>query len=143
VSTIHPAGVTVTAFEDGDIDPDQFDHEAHIYAAWLYVRAFPAGDAADRFVAALKRLTLKLGIPGKYHDTITRFFLALIAERRERAPDADWTEFRNANRDLFDRSANVLTRYYSPGRLDTEAAKRSFVLPDRSPGTGEALRTAR
>ena len=127
------ADVTVEAFERGDVDPEQFDHEAHIRAAWLYLDAYPEDVAGERFAAALKRLTVKLGIPGKYHETITRFYLAIIAERRRSNGGSDWAAFRSANGDLFGRSNNVLSRYYSPARLASDAARRSFVLPDRLP----------
>ena len=132
----YPPGISVAAFERGDIDPERFDHEAHLYAAWLYLDAF-SDEACERFVAALKRLTIKLGVPGMYHDTITRFYMALLAERRQQSPSSDWQAFREANRDLFDRSENVLARYYSAARLASKAARRSFVLPDKLP----AIRT--
>ena len=134
MSTRAEPDLTVAAFERGDIDAERFDHEAHLYAAWLYLDAFP-GEASERFVAALKRLTVKLGVPGKYHDTITRFYLAVMAERRQQAPGSDWPAFRRANRDLFDRSDNVLSRYYSGDRLASELARESFVLPDQVPGS--------
>ncbi len=122
--------ITVEAFEDGDIDPERFDHAAHLYTAWLYLEAYPE-EASDRFVAALKRLTVKLGAPDKYHDTITRFYLAMLAERREQSPDSDWQVFRRNNRDLFDRSSDILARHYSAARLGSDAARRTFLLPDR------------
>jgi hypothetical protein len=36
---------TIDAFERGEIDPEAFDHEAHVYMAWLYLERFalPAG----------------------------------------------------------------------------------------------------
>ena len=137
------AGVTVAAMEGGTIDADRFDHEAHVYAAWLFVNEYGPGDAADRFARALKRLTTKLGDPGKYHDTITRFYVALIAERQHRRPGADWPSFKAANGDLFGRSGNVLSRYYSRERLASDEARRAFLLPDRLPDVEAGLRTAR
>jgi hypothetical protein len=125
--------VTVAALESGNIDAEAFDHEAHVYAAWLFLDAYPAEVASERFAAALKRLTEKLGVPGKYHDTVTRFYMALIAERRAASNDLDWSGFRESNRDLFGRSDNVLSRYYSRERLASDEARRAFVLPDRLP----------
>jgi hypothetical protein len=34
-------GFSVEAFERGEIDPEAFDHEAHVYAVWRYLERFP------------------------------------------------------------------------------------------------------
>ena len=120
--------LTIERFEGGDIDAETFDHESHIYVAWLYLERFPLADAISGFTGALRSLTERLGVPGKYHDTITWFYLLLIAERRD--PGADWDEFRSRNGDLFDRSENVLGRYYRADTLASERARCRFVLPD-------------
>ena len=99
--------------------------------AWLYLDQYPLTEAIDRFSSALKRLTLKLGVPGKYHDTITWFFMLIISQRRIGNASADWRNFKDKNPDLFSRDANVLNRYYRKETLATDAARRSFVLPDR------------
>ena len=123
--------VSIAAMEAGEIDPATFDHEAHVYLGWQYVRAYPLTQAIDRFTDALRRLTIKLGVPGKYHDTISWFYLLLIAERRDQAEDDSWLNFRRDNDDLFSRGNNVLDRYYSKELLWSDRARQSFVLPDR------------
>lgn len=119
----------VDAFERGRIDPESFDHEAHVYAAWNYLERFAPPEALEKFDAALRRLTVQLGIPGKYHATITWFFLLLIAERRSADPGADWPRFRRRNPDLFE--GGLLERYYRPETLTSAEARRGFVLPNR------------
>lgn len=125
-----PSGLTVEAFERGEINPDGFDHEAHVFLAWLYLGRFPLPEALGKFDAALRRLTVKLGIPGKYHATITWFFLLLIAERCNADPDADWIRFRSRNADLIE-NGSLLEAYYNRRTLASDRARQSFVLPDR------------
>ena len=126
--------ITIAAFEDGVVDIDAFDHEAHVYLGWLYTREFELLEAVRRFTAALTRLTRDLGIPGKYHETITWFYLLLIAERRNGAAD-DWITFRRQNADLFARGEqNILNRYYRRATLASSRARHDFVLPDRLAG---------
>jgi hypothetical protein len=72
--TGHP-DLTIEQFESGNIDAEMFDHEAHVYVGWLYVQQYELADAIARFDDALRRLTRKLGAPGKYHATITWIFL--------------------------------------------------------------------
>ena len=103
---------------------------AHVYVAWLYLERFPLLEAIAKFDAALRRLTASLGIPGKYHATITWFFMMLIAERRGATPDSDWFRFRRANDDLIS-DGKILQRYYDNETLASDRARQSFVLPDK------------
>jgi hypothetical protein len=91
--------LTIERFEASDIDPARFDHEAHIYVGWLYVRTFARDEAVARFDAALQRLVRKIGAEKKYNAMITWLFLLLIAERARE--DEDWHNFRRRNDDLF------------------------------------------
>lgn len=120
---------SIEQFEDGEIDAEQFNHAAHVYVAWLYVNQFGANDALPRFGAALRRLTERLGVPEKYHATITGFLLTLIAERID--DEESWRSFCARNHDLFDNSRSLLASYYSPARLNSAKARRQFVLPDK------------
>ena len=76
-----------------DVSPEEFDHAAHVKMAWLYLREAPAETAEARFIATLRRITRHFGMPERYHETITRAFWLLIAERHRRDPDAGWSAF--------------------------------------------------
>ncbi len=123
--------LTIERFESGDIEADLFDHEAHVYVAWLFIREFDLAGAVSRFESGLRRLTAKLGAPDKYHATITWFFMLLIAERARE--DEAWPAFRARNPDLISQSNTTLDRYYSRARLFSETARNQFLLPDRLP----------
>ena len=90
---------TISRFQAADLDPARFDHEAHIYVAWLYLREYPREVAIASFDAALRRLTEKIGAAPKYNAMITWLFLLLIAERMDASED--WAAFRASNTDLF------------------------------------------
>jgi len=132
MATSRLSTLTIESFEAGCFDATSFDHEAHLYVAWLYVRKYPPAEAIGRFSAALRRLTASLGVPGKYHATITWFFLLLIAERCACTPAPDWEAFRQANQDLLRRDEDIVSRYYSAELLATRHARENFVLPDRA-----------
>ncbi len=121
--------LSIEQFEAGDVDAERFDHEAHVYVGWLYVQAFDLADAVARFDCALRRRTARLGVPGKYHATITWLFLVLINERATR--DETWEEFRSRNESLIRDSKATLRRYYSDTLIFSDAARRHFVLPDK------------
>ncbi len=129
MSAVPATVLTIEQFEALRIDSERFDHEAHVYMGWLYVGAYDLADAIGHFDSALRRLTAKLGIPDKYHATITWIFLFLINERFR--DDESWLEFRSRNRDLFNDSKSTLGRYYSDALLFSDEARKRFVLPDR------------
>jgi N-formylglutamate deformylase len=122
-------GLTIRRFETGQIDAEHFDHEAHVYVGWLYLQAYDLAAAIARFDKALGRLTNKLGVPEKYHATITWAFLILI---NECCRDGDsWPAFRSRNSHLITDSKTLLGRYYSDRLLFSDRARRQFVFPDR------------
>jgi hypothetical protein len=122
---------SIESFETGAFDVERFTHEAHVYVAWSYLQKTPLTDAIARFSGALKRITLKLGIPGKYHETITWFFMLMVAQRREASTTNDWVEFRDANQDLVGEAKDLLDRYYTGELLASDSARRVFMLPDK------------
>lgn len=121
----------VSAFESGEIDGDRFDHAAHIHVAWCYLQRYPLTEALARFTAALKCLTRRLGAEAKYHETVSWFFMIVLADRMLDAPAADWLEFRDQNADLFRDARALLRRHYSDECLSSARARTRFVLPDR------------
>lgn len=129
MSALPASQLTIEQFERGQVDAEHFDHEAHVYMAWQYLQAFDLAEAIGRFDAALRRLTAKLGVPDKYHATITWLFLLLINERAGK--NENWDAFRCRNRDLIADSKTTLQRYYSDKLLFSDSARQHFVLPDR------------
>lgn len=132
MTTVCEQQITIEQFETGEVEAELFDHEAHVYVAWLYVQEFELLDAIGRFDSALKRLTARLGVPGKYHATITWLFLMLIAERSRN--NEGWQTFRKRNTDLISDSKTTLGRYYSEALLFSSRARAGFVLPDKLAG---------
>lgn len=117
-------------FEAGDVAPEQFDHEAHVRVAWLMLGVTDLDDCLRRYPQALKRITHRLGVPEKFHATITGFLLLLIAERRAAEPNDDWPSFRSANTDLLTAAGDLLRQHYSRDRLGSDLARRQFLPPD-------------
>lgn len=120
--------ITIDAFEQLNFDAGTFDHATHIYVAWLYLGRVGLQETIARYSATLRRLTRKLGVPEKYHETTTWYLLVTIAERTREGED--WSGFCRRNPDLFGNVRALLLRRYSAERLDSPLAQRRFVLPD-------------
>ena len=131
MNTVTTPAVSIETFEAGTIDAAAFDHESHVYVAWLYLESWPLKDAIAKYCDALRRLTAQLDIPGKYHETITWFFMILINQRRTTAGQASWFLFRRDNADLIGGAGETLDRYYSKDLLNSDRARQQFLLPDK------------
>jgi hypothetical protein len=133
LSSTLPATISIEKFERGDVDAKQFDHEAHIFVAWSYLQNYELQESIARFCKALRALTKKLGVESKYHETISWFFMILIAERK--AASKDWQTFKRLNADLFASQPSIISAYYSSERLGSPLARTQFMMPDRLPLT--------
>jgi hypothetical protein len=76
-------------------------------------------------------MVAKAGNAQAFHQTVTIAFLALIAQRMDASPTADFAAFARANPELF--AKDLLRRWYRPEQLATPLARRTFVLPDPAP----------
>ncbi len=130
---LNKTGPSIAKFEALDVKPEEFDHASHLFVAWSYVQEFDLLESIDRYRSVLRRLTQKLGVPDKYHETITWFYLIRVAERATGEAATDWRKFKEENSDLFARNPGIIRHYYSHARLMSNQARNSFVLPDLSP----------
>ena len=124
----------VHEFESGAVDPTTFDHLAHVRAAVAMLRTYAFLDATARYATTIEGMAQRVGAHDKFHVTITVAFMALIAERMG---DRSWKNFEHfieENPDL--RSSDALASFYSPERLGSSVARRTFILPDRGTATG-------
>ena len=116
------------ALERCELPAEEFTHAAHLRAGYLYLRGGGFDAALGRTRRAIRSYAAHLGRPEKYHETITVAYLALIHERlSERGDGGGWDGFARQNRDLFER--DLLLRYYRRSQLESELARRTFVLP--------------
>ena len=117
----------LAALEDCSLPPERFDHAAHVRAGYLYLQRAPFPQATATMCATIERYARALGQPGRYHETITVAFMALINQRLRAAPAGeDWAAFRARHPQLMLRDA--LLAYYPRAVLDSPAARRCFTL---------------
>ena len=117
-------------FESGTLDPADFHHADHVRVAFLWLREGELLDVLGHFTNRLKQLTASIGKAERYHQTMTCALLVVIAQRIAGA-DQTWDDFAGANPDLLEWPSAVLRKYYSEEVLASEAARRTFILPQR------------
>jgi hypothetical protein len=120
-------GISLRDFETGAIKPSDFHHADHLRVGYELLARDSFEVALGRFACGLRSMAATAHDPGKFHMTITVAFLAAIAERQFHSRATSWEEFAADNPQLFDRS--TLRRWYSVTELNTELARKTFVLP--------------
>jgi len=139
------------AFEAGRVPDGDFTHADHVRVAWELLRRYPLGLALDQVTLGIRALAEQRGLPDLYHATITTFYVLAIADRMAMHRMADDGEtgaaeistgemevfetFAARHPELLGPSRAFLGAHYSPETLDSERAKRDFVLPDRLPSS--------
>ena len=119
-------------FVRGEIPAHEFPHREHLRMAYEMLRRHDFAESVLHYSRALRAMTARAGRPQAFHQTLTIALLSVIAERMERGTGGDFAAFERANPDLSDRS--LLARWYRPERLGSEAARRTFLLPEPPPG---------
>jgi hypothetical protein len=121
----------LAALEAATLPPDQFNHAAHVRAGYLYLREAAFPQATATMCSAIKRYSRAIGKPGRYHETITVAFMALINACLRRDGDrGGWEQFRGANPQLF--QPDALLAYYPREVLDSTEARSAFTLMPRA-----------
>lgn len=122
----------VGRFESLAIAPADFRHREHVRLACAMLRGTDFGDAAVRFRAALRRFAAAAGVPGRYHETLTWAYLAVIAQRMAEDPSAATSlDFVARHPDLLDHRTGAVARHYDIAAITAcPLARAVFVLPE-------------
>jgi hypothetical protein len=122
----------VAAVEENRCANAEFRHADHIRLAWIYVRRYGARHAEERIAGTIRQFAISHGHERKYHETLTRAWLRLVAAALRLTPRATTFDgFLDKHGWLLDRSA--LSAFYSGMRLSSDAARRRWADPDRMP----------
>jgi hypothetical protein len=122
----------IQLFESNAIAEGTFHHADHVRLAFAYLCEYPVLPALEKFSSALKRVASAHGKTQLYNETITCAYFFLIRERMARCESATWNDFVQQNPDLLVWKDGTLSRYYIEGTLQSDLARKVFVLPDRS-----------
>ena len=110
----------------------QFRHRQHIHLAFLAVRRYGMPEATTRVCAWIQRISAYERAPQKYHHTVSRAWVEIVAHHLDADPGcADFGTFAARHPALLDK--RLLTRHYRSSTLAAAAARRSWVEPDLLP----------
>jgi hypothetical protein len=106
----------------------RFGHREHIELAWSYMRLHSIDEARAAMTTAIRHIARQHGAEGKYHETMTRAWLHLVAVHVQRWPAESFEEFIERNPELLDRA--LIEHFYSQELIFGESARATWVDPD-------------
>jgi len=109
--------------------PAQFNHEAHLRLAYVYLVENDLTAAQERMRGALLGFLATHGIPPeKFHETLTRAWVLAVRHFMSRSPSLCFSEFSAKSQPLLD--SKVMLTHYSSSVLFSPSARASYVEPD-------------
>jgi hypothetical protein len=108
-----------------------FDHRQHIKFAWTVLGELPI-ESATTVVADEIRAFAEINAPGRYHETLTRFWVNLVAHTRSvEDGGSDFSTQLARHPVLLDKHAPE--KHYSGALLGSPQARSTFIEPDLRP----------
>jgi hypothetical protein len=128
----------VEKFERCMYAPAEFTHPRHLTVACWYLTTFSPEKTLVQMRGALQRFSAHHGKQG-YHETITRFWVEVLAEYLAKLPPSmPLIERVNSAVDRYGHK-DVLFSHYTRERVLSEAARQEWIEPDlRAIGNPEA-----
>jgi len=121
----------VEGFESCNTDKADFKHQDHLTVAVSYLQDLTVTEATQRLREALLRFVDHHQVDRrKYNETITIFWLELVAEKlKDLSPSTSLIDQCNAVLDSLS-NAGLPMEYYSAELLFSDQAREAFVEPD-------------
>ncbi len=105
-----------------------FGHREHLELAWSCLDRYDVGAAHQAVRAAVRHVAALHGMPDRYHETITRSWVHVVALHRTLDPGDSFESFMAAHPALL--TKDLLSRHYSEPVLFSRPARTAWAEPD-------------
>lgn len=118
---------------EASLPPSAFTHEAHLRLAWLHLEKYDLYQAIDRVRQQLVNYVAKLGVSGKYHETLTVASVQVINHFRAKSQAEGFPGFMEEFPQLKSRFRALLACHYGHDLMNSPEARRTYQEPDLLP----------
>ena len=120
------------AFFSAELPSSSFHHRDHLRLAWLMVRRHGPAKAEAKVAEGIQHFAAVNGHAARYHDTMTRFWVRVVAHAVEQRPELeDFDAFLAAYPMLIDPSLPF--RHWRREAMFTPEARAEWREPDLVP----------
>jgi hypothetical protein len=115
----------LTAFANCELPLPLFRHGDHLRLAWLHLHLKPLDQAEGLVRDGIRRYAAYHHVSHIFHETMTTAWVRLLSTHHE----PSFTQFIRENENRL--NLGLLHRFWTPAVLDSEAARRSWLPPDK------------
>lgn len=120
------------AFFSAELANSDFHHRDHLRLTWLVVRRYGPAEAETRVTEGIEHFAAMHGHAARYHDTMTRFWVRLVAHAVAKKPQIrDIEAFLEAYPMLLD--PTLPFRHWRRETMFTPEAQVEWMDPDLVP----------
>jgi hypothetical protein len=105
-----------------------FGHREHLELAWSCLDRYDVDAAHQAVRTAVRHVAALHGMPDRYHETITRSWVHVVALHRALDPGDSFEAFMAAHPPLL--TKDLLSRHYSEPVLFSGPARTAWAEPD-------------
>lgn len=119
----------VQAFLGGTVSPTQFHHRGHIRLAWYIARHHDLEVTTRLITTSIRTFATAHGQAQKYHETLTQFWIRIVAHLVNHHPDITHFEtFLATFPQLLDK--DLPYRHWHRETMASQSAREHWVAPD-------------
>ncbi|WP_422861236.1 hypothetical protein [Flagellimonas sp. W118] len=120
-------------FEQGDLPPSLFDHEAHLRLAWLYLKKYGEKKAVDKACNEIRLFDKLHGSGDKFNTTLTVAAVKTVHHFMQKSESTDFGAFIKEFPRLKFAFRALLDQHYGIDIFSSEEARVSYIEPDVLP----------
>ena len=117
-------------FANGSLNPEIFNHEAHLRLAWLYIEKFGLKQAEKDIQNQLQNFVEIVGAKDKYHKTLTIVAIRIVNHFMRKSKSYNFTNFINEFPQLKSEFKELVNTHYSFNIFSSDKARKEFLKPD-------------
>jgi hypothetical protein len=119
-------------FHEGNLPGDEFRHRGHLRLAWLVLSRHSRSEAESIVAREIQQFAVAKSASGRYHDTLTRFWVRLVGHAIENAIEVGSIDHLLARFPfLLDKSLTY--RHWRANTFNSDRAHAGWVEPDLVP----------
>ncbi len=119
-------------FHESNLPSEEFRHRGHLRLAWLVLSRHQRDEAEQIVSREIQQFAIANGASGRYHDTLTRFWVRLIGHAMETAPETRSVDELLARFPfLLDKSLPY--RHWRGETFNSDQARAGWIEPDILP----------
>ncbi len=123
-------GEFVTQFENLELDPTLFSHEAHLRLAWIYIKNHGLEEAVNKLCSGIKQFDEKFGDGTKFHVTLTVASTYVVNHFMEKSVSNNFQGLLQEFPRLRDNFMDLVYSHYSSRHLWNPQSRVQHFEPD-------------